>query len=119
MLTGSWQSTSCSLPIFGTYTIDLRRDDDACVHAFVTLKYDALSQFRPHSTKMFKLRFIHTDERIISQSELLMEQLFNFTFKFDGPVIIGHYASIFPIDCGMMKSDQTRVEWLEALKKVA
>ena len=116
MLTGSWQSIAYQIGVSGTYTIELSKVDDNRINAIVLLKYDNTSPFRTGTTKSFKLRCVCDDVRILGQSELAMEQLFNFTFKFDTPVTIGHYSTIFPIDCGTMRSDQTRSECIDVIK---
>lgn len=114
MFTGTWQSIT-DKGIFGTYSIQPNRET---MIARVTLNYDSTSKFRPGVTKMFVTQFILTRDRILSQTSLAMEQLFNFTFKFDGPIISGHYATILPMDCGLLKSDQSAADWIEFLNDI-
>ncbi len=114
MFTGTWQSIT-DKNIFGTYSIQLNCEDAI---ARVTLNYDSASKFRPGAAKLFVTKFVLTGDRILSQTSLAMEQLLNFTFKFDGPIISGHYSTIFPMDCGLMKSDQSAADWLSILENI-
>ena len=100
-LTAEWSSVTYS-GIKGTCTFDVVPIDNnfkvTCV-----FNYDADSKFRPGVSKTLEMTGILVDQRINIQTDINSSCSLMITIAFDKPIMNGFYASIQPIDCGVIK----------------
>lgn len=78
------------------------------------LTYSLASTFRAGVTRTFNLHAVKGPMRIVAQTELSLEQQLMITITFEKLLVGAFYASVFPIDCGTFKPDESKDQWKTA-----
>ncbi len=111
-LFAEWSSVTYS-GVKGTCIIDIIKVDNE-IKVNCSFGYDTDSKFRPGSLKDYEMICTVFDHRVNIQTELNTINQLIITLAFDKPVMSGFYASVQPIDCGVIKLSGNKAQWKSA-----
>ncbi|QYB17707.1 hypothetical protein PV-S19_0343 [Pacmanvirus S19] len=111
-LFAEWSSVTYS-GVKGTCIFNIEKIDDK-LKVGCAFGYDTDSKFRSGSLKDYEMQCITFDQRVNIQTETDMVSQLIITLVFDKPIMTGFYASIQPIDCGVIKLSGNKSQWKAA-----
>lgn len=111
-LFAEWSSVTYS-GVKGTCVFIVEKIDDK-IKVNCAFSYDTDSKFRSGILKDYEMCCTIFDQRVNILTESNMINQLIITLSFDKPTMSGFYASILPIDCGVIKPSGNKSQWKAA-----